>query len=156
MATESERKFLLRSDAWRAAVEKTMSIRQFYLFSRTDGSLRVRLKEGRATLTLKLGGAARMRDEFEYPISPQDARQMEPFALGSMIEKMRHLVRHRGFLYEVDEFSGHLSGLVIAELETSEDVADADLPSWIGREVTGIPAYYNASLALHGMPEATG
>jgi len=156
MAMESERKFLVRSNAWRAEVEKTMSIRQFYLVAGIDRSLRVRLKDGRATLTLKLGSAARTRDEFEYPLSPEDARQMEPFASGSVIEKTRHLVRHHGFLYEVDEFSGHLSNLVIAELETFEDVADADLPSWLGREVTGIPAYYNASLALHGMPEALG
>jgi adenylate cyclase len=50
-------------------------------------------------------------------------------------------------------FRGALAGLVIAELETPDQVADAKLPAWLGREVTGEPAYYNAVLAERGLPE---
>ncbi|WEX09377.1 CYTH domain-containing protein [Chelativorans sp. AA-79] len=153
MAKESERKFLVSNDGWRAAAEEAAAIRQFYLVAAEDRSLRVRLKEGRAILTLKLGSAARERDEFEYPIQPEDAREMERFSLGSVVEKVRHLVSHGGHIYEVDEFCGALAGLVLAELETAAEVAEPDLPPWLGREVTGHPAYYNASLALHGLPE---
>ncbi|WP_159593721.1 CYTH domain-containing protein [Chelativorans xinjiangense] len=155
MAKETERKFLVASEAWRDEAAEVLAIRQFYLFVGSDRSLRVRLKEGRATLALKLGAHARVRDEYEYPIPLADARQMEAFARGKIIEKVRHLVRHRGYLYEVDVFAGSLSGLVIAELETADTVADDDLPPWLGLEITGKPAYYNASLAVNGLPECT-
>ena len=154
MTKESERKFLVSSNAWRELATASVAIRQFYLVASEDRGLRVRLKEGRATLTLKLGPAARVRDEFEYEITIEDALEMEAFALGFVVEKTRHIVTHRGRVYEVDEFSGPLSGLILAELETPENVEDADLPSWLGREVTGDTAYLNASMALRGLPES--
>lgn len=157
MAEEVERKFLVSGDAWRAGVTRRIAIRQFYLFAAPDRSLRVRLEDGKiATLTLKTGKQDRLRDEFEYDIPAADAAAMERFAIGNPIEKTRHLVSHRGHIYEVDVFSGTLAGLVIAELETRETVPQALLPAWIGREVTGEAAYYNASLALNGPPEAGG
>jgi len=61
-------------------------------------------------------------------------------------------VPHRGRLYEVDVFAGDLAGLVLAELETPEDVPDDELPEWLGREVTGEPAFYNAAMARNGLP----
>ena len=51
-------------------------------------------------------------------------------------------------------FAGALTGLVIAELETSDDVPVAKLPPWLGREITGESAFYNASLARNGLPVA--
>jgi len=104
-------------------------------------------------LTLKFGSTARERDEFEYPIPLAEAQEMLAFAIGRVIEKTRHHVRHRGYLYEVDVFGGLLAGLVVAELETPEDVPDEMLPAWLGREVTGESRFYNASLALGGIPE---
>ncbi len=78
---------------------------------------------------------------------------MMQFALGRVICKTRHHVRHGGYLYEVDVFADALDGLVIAELETPDAVADALLPPWLGREVTGDMRFSNASLALNGYPE---
>lgn len=154
MAKEIERKFLVKSDGWRAAARQGASMRQFYVMAAPDRSVRVRIKDGRkARLTLKFGTHARIRDEYEMPLDLADAREMERFALGTVIEKTRHLVDHAGRTFEVDVFSGALAGLVVAELETAEDVADADLPAWLGREVTGETAFYNASLALKGLPE---
>lgn len=153
MPKESERKFLVRGESWREGAVEAARIRQFYLLAKADRSLRVRLKEGRATLVLKLGVAARERDEFTFPLPFEEALAMERFAVGAVIEKTRHLVRHGGLVFEVDEFAGALSGLVLAELETEQEVAYEDLPPWLDREVTGISAYYNASLAVHGLPE---
>ena len=79
---------------------------------------------------------------------------MLEFAVGLVIEKTRHEVRHNGYVYEVDDFAGALAGLVIAELETPDDVQKAKLPQWLGREVTGESAFYNASLARNGLPVA--
>jgi adenylate cyclase len=154
MVKEVERKFLVSGAQWRNLVEADIRIRQFYLAAAPGRTVRVRISDGvSAKLTLKFGSAARERDEFEYPIPLAEAEEMLAFALGRVIEKTRHHVRHRGYLYEVDVFGGQLAGLVVAELETPEDVSDEKLPDWLGREVTGESRFYNASLALGGIPE---
>ena len=151
MAEEIERKFLVSGNGWRARIQ----IRQFYLSAAGGRSVRVRVSDGTsAMLTLKFGGVGRRRDEFEYAIPLSDAEDMQAFALGRVIEKTRCHVRHRGHLYEVDIFGGPLAGLLIAELETPDDVPDDRLPEWLGQEVTDDPRYYNASLALGDLPEA--
>ncbi|TIN59902.1 MAG: CYTH domain-containing protein, partial [Mesorhizobium sp.] len=127
---------------------------QFYLAAGPGRTVRIRISDGgSAKLTLKFGSKARERDEFEYSIPLSEAVEMLDFAIGRVIEKTRHHVRHRGYLYEIDVFGGPLAGLVIAELETPEDVPDEMLPDWLGREVTGESKFYNASLALGGIPE---
>ena len=154
MGKEVERKFLVSSTAWRDLVEADIRIRQFYLAAVPGRTVRVRISDdASAKLTLKFGSRARERDEFEYPIPLAEAKEMQAFAIGRVIEKTRHHVRHRGYLYEVDVFGGMLAGLVVAELETPEEVADEILPDWLGREVTGEQRFYNASLALGGIPE---
>lgn len=155
MAKEIERKFLVNGPEWRTLVSDKLEIRQFYLASHSGRSVRVRITNGvKAKLTLKFGEQGRERDEFEYPIPLSDAATMEQFAIGNVIEKTRHHVSHRGHLYEVDVFHGALSGLIIVELETPEQVPAAMLPGWLGREVTGEAEYYNSSLALGDVPEA--
>ncbi|QKC80906.1 CYTH domain-containing protein [Mesorhizobium sp. NZP2077] len=154
MGKEVERKFLVSSAAWRDLAEAEIRILQFYLATAPGRTIRIRISDGAsAKLTLKFGSKARERDEFEYPIPLAEAVEMLDFALGRVIEKTRHHVRHRGHLYEVDVFGGALAGLVVAELETPEDVPDEMLPNWLGREVTGEQKFYNASLALGGIPE---
>ncbi|BCG91870.1 CYTH domain-containing protein [Mesorhizobium sp. 131-2-1] len=154
MGKEVERKFLVSSAAWRDLVEADIRIRQFYLAAAPGRTVRVRISDGvSAQLTLKFGSKARERDEFEYPIPLAEAQEMQAFAIGRVIEKTRHHVRHSGYLYEVDVFGGLLTGLVVAELETPEDVPDEMLPDWLGREITGESRFYNASLALGGIPE---
>jgi len=154
MGKEVERKFLVSSTAWRNLAEADIRIRQFYLAAAPGRTVRIRISDGvSAMLTLKFGSTSRERDEFEYPIPLAEAEEMRAFALGRVIEKTRHHVRHRGYLYEVDVFDGALTGLVVAELETPENVPDEMLPDWLGREVTGEQKFYNASLALGGIPE---
>ena len=154
MVKEIERKFLVSGNEWRDLVAADIRIRQFYLAAAPGRSVRVRISDGAsAKLTLKFGSKARERDEFEYPIPLAEAEEMLAFAIGRVIEKTRHHVRHRGYLYEVDVFGGMLSGLGVAELETPADVPDDMLPDWLGREVTGEERFYNASLALGEIPE---
>jgi CYTH domain-containing protein len=154
MGKEVERKFLVSGAEWRNLVEADIRIRQFYLAAAPGRTVRVRISDhASARLTLKFGGEARERNEFEYPVPLAEAEEMLAFAIGRVIEKTRHHVRHRGYLYEVDVFGGMLAGLVVAELETPDDVPDEMLPDWLGREVTGEQKFYNASLALGGIPE---
>lgn len=154
MAKEVERKFLVRDEGWRKAVERSVAIIQFYLAISSERSIRMRISDGKtAKLTLKFGSDLRVRDEFEYPVPLAEAREMMAFAIGNIIRKTRHHVHHCGYVYEVDVFNGVLDGLVVAELETRDSVPDALLPSWLGREVTGELRFSNASLALNGFPE---
>lgn len=156
MATEIERKFLVRDDRWRDRVEKTIGIRQFYLAIGADRSVRIRISDGaRAKLTLKFGSNLRARDEYEYAIDLAEALEMEGHAVGNVVEKVRHHVRHDGYLYEVDVFEGRLAGLVVAELETPDAVSAEHLPEWLGREVTGDQRYSNATMAISAISEPT-
>ncbi|MGB3386657.1 MAG: CYTH domain-containing protein [Pseudaminobacter sp.] len=153
MAKEIERKFLVSGDGWRRDIEQSAALQQFYLVAAPDRSVRIRIRDNaEAKLTLKFGTRARIRDEFEYEIPLTEAEEMRGLAVGRVIEKTRHHVRHQGRLYEVDVFGGALAGLTMAELEMADEVPDSDLPAWLGREVTGEAAYYNASLALEGLP----
>lgn len=154
MAKEIEQKFLVVGDGWRKAAAGRKELRQFYLASGTDRSIRVRIRDGQqATLTIKFGGAVRVRDEFEYDLPLSDAAEMQAFAIGSPVVKTRHLVHHGGRLWVVDEFSGALAGLVMAEVESDDIVPPDERPLWVGREVTEEAEFYNLSLALNGLPE---
>jgi hypothetical protein len=76
-----------------------------------------------------------------------------PASARQVIEKRRHHVRHAGYLYEIDVFAGRLDGLIVAELETADQVPADRLPAWIGRELTGDMRYSNAMLALGDVPQ---
>ena len=52
-----------------------------------------------------------------------------------------------GLLWEVDEFEGSLSGLVIAEVELEEEDQEVIIPSWVGLELTHLKGWSNAALA---------
>lgn len=74
---------------------------------------------------------------------------MMPLAVGRVVEKIRLMVpAENGLYWEVDEFEGELTGLVLAEIELPNADAVFSRPSFLGREVTGDPQYYNSMLAL--------
>jgi adenylate cyclase len=52
-------------------------------------------------------------------------------------------------LWEVDEFFGGNSGLVVAEIELLSEDQVFDKPEWIGEEVTHDARYANANLLRH-------
>lgn len=154
MAKEIEQKFLVVGETWREAATGSKELRQFYLATGDGRSVRVRVADGsQARLTLKFGGVGRIRDEFEYDLPLEDAAEMQAFAIGTPIIKTRHIVPVGKHVWEVDEFSGVLAGLVMAEVESAQPVPATERPSWVGREVTEDGTYYNLSLALKGLPE---
>ncbi|WP_035615869.1 CYTH domain-containing protein [Haloferula sp. BvORR071] len=149
MATEIERKFLVKSDAWREGGPPGEKICQGYLASDRQRAVRVRLKGTKAFLTVKGAGEGIARAEFEYPIPVADAQEMLALCLPSPVEKIRH-ERHCGSsLWEVDEFRGENAGLVVAEIELEAEDSDFERPDWLGEEVTHDPRYLNTSLAKH-------
>ncbi|MBB3446164.1 CYTH domain-containing protein [Sinorhizobium sp. B11] len=148
MAKEIERKFLVRGEAWRSAVESKSVLKQGYVASMDDRSVRIRiLDEKTARLTMKIGRSTLTRDEFEYEIPVSDAEELLENAIGIVIEKTRYRVPYEGFVWEVDVFGGAHRGLVIAEVEMQAETDNPPLPAWLGREVTGDFRYSNQALA---------
>lgn len=146
MATEIERKFLVRSDEWKAGA-RGEPYRQGYLTTDTEASIRVRRAGDRAFLTVKGRRQGYSRLEFEYAIPVQEAEEMlEVLCRRPFIEKTRYRLEYAGKTWEVDVFEGANAGLVIAEVELSEPDEPITLPPWIGQEVTGDERYNNANL----------
>jgi adenylate cyclase len=50
-------------------------------------------------------------------------------------------------LWEIDEFSDKLSGLIIAEVELESEQQPVKIPAWAGMELTNMRSWSNASLA---------
>ena len=156
MGIEIERKFLVIGDGWRAAAHAVLPIAQGYINDlramdrgEQKASVRVRIQGDAAFLNLKSRELGHTRQEFEYPIPVMDARALLALCVGGVIDKRRHLVRHGGHLWEVDEFLGDNAGLVVAEIELGSADESFDLPGWAGREVTDAARYYNLALASH-------
>ncbi len=151
MGIEIERKFLLADAGWRALVVRSTPMAQGYLDAATASapqaaSVRVRIAGAQAWLTIKSRRQGSIRQEFEYPIPPGDARQLLALCVGGLIDKTRHHVHHAGFLWEIDEFTGANAGLVVAEIELPAADTAFERPAWLGREVTELPRYYNHAL----------
>ncbi len=150
MATEIERKYLLRNAAWQDEVFDSRSLRQFYLSRPNHVSIRIRITDDvSAKLTIKSGQRGLTRDEFEYEIPVSDAVEMIALRKGDVVEKTRYRVRRGDAIWEIDAFAGENEGLVVAEIELDHEKQSFDLPDWLGAEVTGEPRYYNASLSEH-------
>jgi len=147
MPVEIERKFLVVSTAWRAAVTRTALFRQGYLGSSASCSIRVRVADREGSLNIKGRVAGARRAEYEYAIPLAEAEELLELCSEGRIDKHRHVVAHGGREWEVDEFFGDNAGLVLAEIELDDEVEELELPAWAGAEVTEDVRYYNSSLA---------
>lgn len=150
MATEIERKFLVRGDQWRALAEDATEYRQGYFAGMERCSVRVRLDPRGAYLNIKGATLGVERREYEYPIPRRDAEELlEQFCVRPLIHKVRHRVPYAGHVWEVDVFEGENAGLVVAEIELAAVSEPFERPEWLGEEVSDDPRYYNVSLVSH-------
>jgi adenylate cyclase len=146
MGVEIERKFLLAGDGWRGLGQPTL-MRQGYLCSDPERTVRVRIEGERAVITIKSKATGASRGEWEYEIPVPDAAELlAGLCEQPLVEKTRHRIAHAGHVWEVDEFMGGNAGLVVAEIELAAEDEAFDRPDWIGVEVTGDKRYYNSSL----------
>ncbi len=148
MAKEIERKYLVKGNDW-----KKLSQGQFYCqgYIATKGkqTVRIRIIGEQGYLTLKGANIGSTRSEFEYPIPIADAREiLDTLCDRPLIEKHRYKIPQGDLIWEVDEFLGENAGLIIAEVELTDENQEIELPEWIDRQVTD-PKYYNANLAKH-------
>lgn len=148
MAKEIERKFLVVSHDYRSMASESIPMRQTYLSEAPAPTVRIRVGGSRAWLTVKGLNHGIERDEWEYEVPVEDADAMAERLVGGWgIDKIRYIVQYGGWRWEVDEFHGHLEGLVIAEVEMPSEDCNPTLPPFVGEEVTGDVRYYNSSLA---------
>ncbi|MCB1859745.1 MAG: CYTH domain-containing protein [Gammaproteobacteria bacterium] len=150
MATEIERKFLVKNELWRSQVVSETRIKQGYLSNNANASVRIRVGNGRAHLNIKSATIGIRRLEFEYEIPVEDAEMMlEGIAEKPFIDKTRYLVRWGDHTWELDVFGGDNQGLVVAELELVAEDESFLVPEWAGDEVSDDVRYYNVNLIKH-------
>jgi len=149
MAIEIERKFLLKNDAWKALAGVGKRIAQGYLSLHKERTVRVRISNDKAWLTVKGKTVNTTRLEFEYEIPIHDAQQLLRICENPIVDKMRYIVVENTNIWEIDVFEGANEGLVVAEIELHHEEQALQLPNWIGEEVSADPRYYNVNLIKH-------
>jgi adenylate cyclase len=146
---EIERKFLVTSDAYKALAFAKNQIAQGYLNSNPERTVRVRIKGEKGFLTIKGKGnqSGMSRFEWEKEIPVAEAKALLDLCESGVISKMRFEVKVGQHIFEVDEFYGENSGLIMAEVELGSETESFEKPTWIGEEVTNDERFYNAFLS---------
>jgi adenylate cyclase len=148
MTQEIERKFLVTSNAYKAAAAKEYRIKQGYLSSVPERTVRVRIKGKSGFITIKgignVSGTSRYEWEKEIPVT--EVEELLNICEPGIIDKTCYEVKVGNHTYEIDEFHGENEGLTVAEIELTSEDEYFEKPSWLGKEITGDVNYYNSML----------
>jgi len=147
MNIEIERKFLVCGE-YKSKAYSHSHIEQGYFDSAPGRTIRVRIRDDKAYLTIKgpSNQAGLARYEFETEVSLEDGRQLMALCRPGRIDKTRWLIKNGKHTIEVDEFHGDNDGLVMAEIELGSEDEEYEKPDFLGKEVTGDRRYYNSHL----------
>ncbi len=145
---EIERKFLVRSDAYKMQATAIDHIRQGFLNTDPHRTVRIRITGSDGYITVKgiTDKSGLRRFEWERPIPFDEARKLLQLCEPTIVEKKRYNVPFGKHIYEVDEFQGANLGLIIAEIELTSEDETFEKPDWLANEVTGDIRYYNSQL----------
>lgn len=146
---EIERKYLVLSEDFKKEAFSKKRIKQGYLSSIPERTVRIRIKEDKAFLTIK--GASNetgmSRFEWEKEIPVDEAEKLLLLCEKGIIDKTRFEVKKGIHVYEVDEFYGENEGLIMAEIELKSEHDSFEKPTWLGDEVTNDKRFYNSYLS---------
>ena len=147
MSLEIERKFLVEGE-YKSKAYSQSRILQGYISSGNGRTVRIRIRDDKGFLTIKgpSYNDGLSRYEFETEVSLKDAMDLMKLCEPGIIDKTRYLVKAGEHVFEIDEFYGANEGLVIAEVELSDENETFEKPDFIGKEVTGDKRYYNSHL----------
>lgn len=149
MSLEIERKFLVKNNDFKKESYQKTTIKQGYLNSDKNRTVRIRITDDKAFITIKgksnIAGTTRF--EWEKEIDKPEAEQLLLLCEPSIIDKTRFLVKSNQHIFEVDEFYGDNQGLIVAEIELNSENESFKKPNWLAQEVTGDKKYYNSSLS---------
>jgi adenylate cyclase len=146
MAKEIERKFLVDLKSWKKEGE-CIPMQQAYISVNNGNVVRVRIAGENAFLTIKGNLSGITRDEFEYNIPLDDARQMMKMGEGYPVIKKRYIEKAGEKIWEVDVFERENEGLVVAEIELTHENETFEKPEWLHEEVSNDPRYFNFNLS---------
>jgi len=148
MGIEIERRFLVENEDWKSQAILSEDFSQAYLNSSlNEWATRVRLIDSeKAYITLKSSLNGLTNYEFEYSIPTKDAIELIKLSKYK-ITKTRYQLKINKKNWVVDLFEGSNSPLKIAEIELNYESEEIEVPSWCGKEITGIKSLSNASLA---------
>ena len=123
MNLEIERKFLVKNNSFKQLAFKKKYIKQGFLNSDKERTVRIRIIEDSAFITVKgkSNRAGTIRLEWEKEISVLEAEKLMLLTEKTMIEKQRYYIKSENYVFEVDEFFGANSGLIIAEIELTTE-----------------------------------
>ena len=148
MSKEIERKFLVYKEKL-PPLPAPKVIKQGYILG-GETTVRVRISNEKAFLTLKGKTKGLTRSEFEYAISFLDAEAiLQELCIKPFIEKKRYLIEYAGHTWELDIFEGENKGLIVAEIELECENEPFEKPEWVTEEVSDDPRYRNANLIKH-------
>jgi len=139
---ERERRYLVRDFNPAVLSHPSKLIHQGYFDVLGDQSFRVRVIDGKqAVVTLKKGtGESREEDERSLNL---DAAELMIGVTPYRVEKRRRKIEG----WDFDVFEGPLSGIVLAEYETSGDETAPALPPWITDAIDVTDSLTNLHLA---------
>ncbi|RQO68319.1 adenylate cyclase [Pedobacter sp. KBW01] len=149
MGKEIERKFLINQQKWDSLSKPAGKlVRQGYLLTDKNKTVRVRATEAKGFLTIKGQTVGATRLEYEYEIPLTEAVELLDHFSQAELSKTRYEIAFEGKVWEVDVFSGHNEGLIVAEIELESETETFNLPDWVSKEVTEEEKYYNSNLTI--------
>jgi adenylate cyclase len=149
MGQEIERKYLVDHHKWQQIDKPAGQLyRQGYLLTDPTKTIRIRQTPKKGFLTIKGLSIGATRSEYEYEIPLDEAKELlDDFSVAEL-SKIRYKITFENKLWEVDEFLGDNSGLIVAEIELTSEDESFSPPAWVDREVTGQEKYYNSNLTI--------
>ncbi|WP_298781186.1 CYTH domain-containing protein [uncultured Polaribacter sp.] len=149
MSLEIERKFLVKNNDFKKEAYQKKELKQGYLNSDKNRTVRIRIADDKAFMTIKgkSNKSGTTRFEWEKEIDKKEAENLLLLCENSIVEKIRYYIKCDKHIFEVDEFFGDNKGLIVAEIELNNEKEVYQKPTWLSKEVTGNVNYYNSSIS---------
>ena len=149
MSLEIERRFLIKNDQWKEFITNKTFIEQGYLsYDLEDWIIRIRFNGKKYKIALKKHIKNFTNYEYEYSIPNSEGKKIMS-TLANTIKKERFFLKIDQKDWIVDCFKDKNFPLEIAEIELAKEEEQIILPSFIGKEITGLKIYTNLNLTKH-------
>jgi CYTH domain-containing protein len=155
MAKEIERKFLLAKGASIPipAEHRRLNIKQAYISVEKDKQVRIRLTKeyGSVSANICIKYTKKLvRDEFEFEVDNKEAKELYSKCDWFVEKKRLSFYSHHmpDIHYDIDSFPNGMKWIEV-EFKSIKDMKkwEKSIPTWIGKEITGVSKYSNITLA---------
>lgn len=135
---ETKRKYLVISEEYKSLAFEYSEYCEGHLSNHSSCLIIIKILDQVGSITIQ-GLPGNPGTDFyvwERELALKDAKEMIKFCLPGMIQKTRYFIKSGHFTIEVDEFKGANEGLVMAEIESDQNIEYHNKPAWLGMEVT--------------------